>query len=164
MVLPCAVAAKLAGSYHSSLLLGEQKRKKNLDAESWPKAVHLPARLPSDSRAPVRATPGLGRAFPFRYVLLPPSAPPPSVGATRFRVVWAPMGQWPCVHSPLQLSQGLSVAPAKAQRAPRGPRPQCLLREGSQELLQGPLLWVMFWLWGDFSNVPKRCGRRRRIF
>lgn len=66
MVLPCAVAAKLPGSYHSSLLLGEQKRKKNLDAESWPKAVHLPARLPSDSRAPVRATPGLGRAFPFR--------------------------------------------------------------------------------------------------
>lgn len=94
----------------------------------------------------------------------PPSAPPPSVGATRFRVTWAPMGQWPCAHSPLQLGQGLSVAPAKAQRAPRGPRPQCLLREGSQELLQGPLLWVMFWLWGDFSNVPKRCGRRRRIF
>ena len=33
MVLPCAVAAKLPGSYDSSLLLGEQKRKKNLDAE-----------------------------------------------------------------------------------------------------------------------------------
>ena len=160
---------KLPGNHHPSLLLGEEKWEKNLDANSWPDTMHLPTPLPSDSSAPVRATPppppsspapGLGGAFPILIGASPPAPRPLAQGATSFRVH---LGDdvWPCAHPPFQLSRGMSVAPTRALRAPQGLRPQCLLREGSQELPQRQLLRVMFWLWGDFSNVPKRCGRRR---
>ena len=121
-----------------------------------------PAHLSEPPRPPPPSSPapGLCGAFPILIGASPPAPRPLALGATSFRVH---LGDdvWPCAHPPFQLSRGMSVAPTRALRAPQGLRPQCLLREGSQELPQRQLLRVMFWLWGDFSNVPKRCGRRR---
>lgn len=90
---------KLPGNHRSSLLLGEEKWEKNLDANSWPDTMHLPTPLPSDSSAPVRATPPpapppssprsrTGRGFPDP-ILIGASPPAPrllALGATSFRV------------------------------------------------------------------------------
>lgn len=79
---------KLTGSYHLSLLLGEDEGgEKNLEAQSLLEVLPLPALLPSESAAPGRVTLWLGRAFPFRQVLalLHPSSQ--LTGATPFRVV-----------------------------------------------------------------------------
>lgn len=66
---------RLPGSYHSSWPLGEGGgEEKNLEAERLLEALHLPARLPSESTAPGRVTPKLGGALPFLQVLRP--APP----------------------------------------------------------------------------------------
>lgn len=75
------------------------------------------------------------------------------------------LGQWPWGHPLFQLSQGMSSALARAQCEPQGLKPQWLLRAGSsQELPTGQPFRAMFWLWGDFSNVPERQGKGRRMF
>lgn len=79
---------KLPGSYHLSLLLGEdESREKNLEAQSLLEVLPLPALLPSESAAPGRVTSCLGGAYPFRQVLASLYHSSQLTGATPFRVV-----------------------------------------------------------------------------
>lgn len=164
--MPHAVAMKLPGSYHSSLLLGGGKVERRI----WRQRACLRSctclsAFPLNQQH-LAASPqgGAGHSYSYRC-FSPPRPSSQLVGATPFRVCpgwW--LGQWPCAHPSLQRSRGMSRALARAQRVARGPGSQWLLRAGSQELPQGQPLRAMFWLWGDFSNVPQRCGRGRRMF
>lgn len=88
MILLCAVAMKLAGSYHLFLLLGEDVGgEENLEAQSLLEVLPLLAILPSESTAPGRVILRLGGAFPFRQVLASLHPSSQLIGATPFRVV-----------------------------------------------------------------------------
>lgn len=169
LVLPCAVAAKLPGGYRFSLLPGGGKPGRGFwRRRARPRSCPCLPTSPSESTAPGRITPRQaghshsGRCSslccPTLSVLCAPGSHPlPGLS-------WATPGQWLCVYPPLELSQRMSSGPSRAQRVPPAPGLQWLLWADSWELPQEQPLRAMFWLGGDFSNVPERCGKGRRVF